>query len=227
MKIITKKQKGFTLIEVLVALTIFMIFIISITRSYLDIAQSQREANAVREIYSEIRYVYSLIAEEARSKTIDYGCPRSPESGAAVAASNACTGLINTVPENFLPLINADGTERTVFKAEEDSETGEKTLFMAKETFTGEAWEPAEGYGAGNNYMPIDLKYIRFTGLVFEISPLADPFADANIACGPVQFQPSVSVYSNIEGVQGNVSDFNLDLQTTISSRVYNRQTEL
>lgn len=227
MKIISKKQKGFTLIEVLVALTIFMIFIISITRSYLDIAQSQREANAVREIYSEMRYVYSLIAEETRSKTIDYGCPRSAESRGTVAASNACNQLINTAPENYLALINSAGTERTVFKIEENSETGGKKLFIAKENFTGKIWEPEEGYGAGNEFVEIEFKYIKFNGLQFEVAPLADPFSDEFIACGPVQFQPSVSIYSSVEGRQRNVSDFKLDLQTTISSRVYNKQTQI
>lgn len=222
-----KKQKGFTLIEILVAITIFMIFIISITRSYLDIAQSQRESNAVREIYSEMRYIYSLISEEARSKTIDYGCPAPPDSQADIARSqsSACSDLMRIERRNYLALISGDGTQRTVFKIDDDLLTGEKALYIAKENFTGVTWEPAEGYRQ-NTFVELKLNYVKINGFEFRIAPLADPFASENIFCGPVQFQPSVSIYSSIEGKQRNVSDFKLDLQTTISSRVYNKQTQ-
>lgn len=222
-----KKQKGFTLIEVLVALTIFMIFIVSITRSYLDIAQSQRESNAVREIYSEMRYIYSLISEEARSKTIDYGCPASSDTqgDSFVSQSSACSDLMNVERQNYLALISGDGTQRTVFKIEDDLTTGEKAFFIAKENFTGVTWEPAEGHRQ-NTFVQLELNYVKINGFEFGIAPLADPFASANVACGPVQFQPSVSIYSSIEGKQRNVSNFKLDLQTTISSRVYNKQTQ-
>ncbi|MCD6109909.1 prepilin-type N-terminal cleavage/methylation domain-containing protein [bacterium] len=209
-------KKGFTLIEVLVAITIFMIFMTSISSAYLNIARGQREANAVRVIYSEMRYVFNLIGEEAREKTIDYGCP---------GEYGSCAKLNNIPKSNYLALISDDGTKRTVFLVEDDIKDGIKKLYYYKEVkqVGTNVWNVADGFK--NGYEEIELKNIVLDNFAFEISPLVDPFNPDNIGCGAIQFQPMVSVYTTIRGVNSDVSNFKLDLQTTISSRVYNHQT--
>lgn len=227
-------KKGFTLIEVLIALTIFMIIVTSISASYLDIAAKQREANVVREIYSEIRYVYNLIGEEARSKTIDYGCPRlfkelneddilRPID--VVSTSQACNELATAAPGSYLALINANATERTIFRITDDDESEDaKVLSFYREMKdeNGTAWIPNPGF---NGFESIDLKGIELRKMNFEIAPLADPFDSENISCGVLQYQPSVSVYTTIASKYEIISDYSLDLQTSFSSRVYNTQT--
>jgi len=227
-------KKGFTLIEVLIALTIFMIIITSIAASYLDIASRQREANVIREIYSELRYVYNLIGEEARSKTIDYGCPRKYKELNeddilrpidVVSTSQVCNELATEPEGSYLALINANATERTVFRIQEDPENEEaKLLSFYKESKEQEAtaWIPNSGF---EGFEAIDLKGIQIDKMKFEIAPIGDPFDPENIGCGVLQYQPSVSVYTTISSTYESISDFSLDLQTSFSSRVYNTQT--
>ncbi|MBU1445652.1 prepilin-type N-terminal cleavage/methylation domain-containing protein [Patescibacteria group bacterium] len=235
-----KKQKGFTLIEVLVALTIFTIFITVISSTYIDIARSQRDTNLIKEIYSETRYLFGIITDEAKSKTIDYGCPANrtivdDESSSlinVVLSSNSCNEL-NTMPrERFLALISYDGIERVIFKIEDKADSGDelgmnkiKDIFMYKEKFNGQSWESEAGYESG--YQQIELKSMQINGFVFDVTPLIDPFNPDNVGCGPVQFQPSVSIYANVIGSNEAAGNFNFNLQTSISSRAYNQETDL
>jgi prepilin-type N-terminal cleavage/methylation domain-containing protein len=235
MKTTKATQKGFTLIEVLIALTIFVIFITSMSSAYLSIARSQREANALREMYSELRHVVTLISEETQSKTIDYGCylgtPKIEDEDSLetivrkIPPSTACNELTSRLPHEYLALIDSESRERTIFKTEEDIETGEKKIFMFRETNTGAAWEADEGYITG--YKEISLNSFKISGLEFEIAPLIDPFDPENVGCGPAQFQPSVSIYASVFGARSDTEKFDLDLQTSLSSRVYNLQTDL
>ncbi|MBN1494454.1 type II secretion system protein [Candidatus Peregrinibacteria bacterium] len=222
-----KKQKGFTLIEVLISLTIFVIFVTSISGSYLYIARSQREANAVKEVYSEIRYITNLLTDEARAKTIDYSCyiaqtfSDEPEA-VTKGVSTTCRSLTYAPAGTFLALIDAAGNNRTIFKFLDNQ------LLLYKEYYTGAAWMPYEGYGAAgaeSEYREIELKNVKINGLKFEISPLADPFNTKNIACGPVQFQPSVSFYINVQSSRDDLSRFTLNIQKSITTRLYNVKT--
>ncbi|MBD3157051.1 prepilin-type N-terminal cleavage/methylation domain-containing protein [Candidatus Peregrinibacteria bacterium] len=229
-------QKGFTLIEVLVAIAIFMIFITSISSAYLDIARSQREANVVRAMYSEVRYIFDLIGQEARAKTIDYGCTGSLDLAGDIQGdgfartpqetSSGCLALKGVSSENYLALVNHEGTERTIFLLEDDTQDETKKLFYLreeKEAFE-RGWIAAPGF---DGFTEITLKSIQLDNFMFEIAPLADPFDIDNIGCGPVQFQPSVSLYASVSGRGEQAKNFSMDLQTTVSSRVYNHQTNL
>jgi len=221
-----KKQKGFTLIEILIAISIFAILMTTVSSSYINIARSQREANAIREMYSQLRYVYNVIGEEARSKTIDYGCPRQIGIDAG-SQSDTCTGneLQLAAKDSYLALINRDATQRTVFLIDDDSENEGKILSFKKESKgqADEVWRPDNGFESG--FVEIELTGLKLNSMRFDIAPLNDPFDPDNITCGVVQFQPSVTVYSSIESDNQSVSDFTLDLQTSFSSRVYNKQT--
>lgn len=199
---------------------------ITISASYLNVARAQREANAIREMYSQVRYVYSLIGEEARSKTIDYGCPGNPGEVSA-SESETCNSnkLQLAANDSYLALINRDATERTVFLIEDD-ELGENKILSFKKEVKGtadEVWRPSSGFETG--FAEIEMKNLSINSMSFAKAPLDDPFDPDNIGCGTVQFQPSVMVYLSIESESQTVSDFSLDLQTTFSSRVYNQQT--
>lgn len=235
MKIKLNKQKGFTLIEVLIALAIFMVFITGVSSAYIDIARSQREANLVREIYSDMRYVFGMIEEEARSKTIDYACYQKGEvqreyNGVdlLIDLGNLCSAVNPNItnPEDYLALVDAEGLARIIFKIEGDEEAGGRIFTFYREHYTGAAWEPDAGFNP-TEFTRVDLKNIKINAFKFEISPLADPFDPRNVACGPVQFQPQVGVYASIEGARSDTEGFKMNLQTSISSRVYNRKTTL
>lgn len=228
---INNRQKGFTLIEVLIALTIFVILMTVVSSSYLNIARSQREANAIREIYSEVRYLFNLIGEQAREKTIDYGCPRTIELNEdditrpidQGSTSTVCSDLFILQNENYLALVNRTSSERVIFKLNDID--GDKKMMMYREAKeqNGSAWSPEPGYEQG--FVEIELNGINIKDIKFEKAPLEDPFDPKNVSCGLIQIQPSVTIYASIEAEKESVSTFSFDLQTSFSSRVYNQQT--
>lgn len=67
-----KNQKGFTLIEMLVAMSIFVGFIGILLNSYTTIVRSQRQANEYREMYVEARQIFDYVIGELREGMVDY-----------------------------------------------------------------------------------------------------------------------------------------------------------
>lgn len=65
---------GFTLVELLISIMIFTIFLGIVSQSYLGIVRSQRHANEVRKMYSELRVFMNSFAEDVRLGTVDYDC---------------------------------------------------------------------------------------------------------------------------------------------------------
>jgi prepilin-type N-terminal cleavage/methylation domain-containing protein len=233
----SRTKKGFTLIEVLIALTIFVVFVTSMSSAYLYIARSQRETNNMREMYSELRHIIALISDEARMKTIDYQCYTVKEmeevekgmfegelTRREIPPSSVCGALSTRDNTSYLALIDSSLKNRTIFRIE-NTDDG-KVLQIYKEQNTGVTWEPDDNY-TGGVYRDIKLHNIKLNDLKFEISPLGDPFDPDNVSCGPLQFQPSASIYISVSGLAQDTKDINLNLQTSISSRIYNLKTNL
>ncbi|MFA5947954.1 MAG: type II secretion system protein [Candidatus Gracilibacteria bacterium] len=66
------KESGFTLIELIIAMSIFVMFIGILMSSYTNIITSQRDANMYRHIYSDARSIFEKITDDARNCAIDY-----------------------------------------------------------------------------------------------------------------------------------------------------------
>lgn len=225
-----KTQKGFTLIEVLVSISIFSVFITSVVTAYLNIAQSQRQANLIRGIYSENRYLMTLISDEARSKTIDYSCYPNADNllSRRDEISGVCQDLSTGINvSNYLALINAEGNERTIFKVENGVDIILVKMYKEKVNEDGKTWLPAKGFSS-SIFQPISLEKMVLVGFQFDINPIVDPYDVRNVYCDTVQFQPSVTINASIKGVPNSeAQNFTMDLQTSVSSRLYNKQTTL
>lgn len=65
-----RSNKGFSLIEMLVAMAIFVIFTGLLVNSYMGIVKALRVTEEQRIIYSEARHVFDVLIEEARNSTI-------------------------------------------------------------------------------------------------------------------------------------------------------------
>lgn len=81
-----KQNKGFTLIEVLIAMAIFVTFTSVMITSYSGIVKSQQEANEYRLMYSEARNIFDKLTDEIRSGAIYY-----PEEVGLAGQSNELT----------------------------------------------------------------------------------------------------------------------------------------
>ena len=85
-----KNKKGFTIIELLVAISIFIAMILSITEIFAKVNEGQRHAIAAQNIQESMRYAFEVIAKEIRMAKPD--------------SAGSCVGVGN------LYLENADGT---------------------------------------------------------------------------------------------------------------------
>jgi len=66
------KQKGFTLVELLISMSIFVIFMGVLINSYTAIVRSQREANDYRIMYVEAREIFETVSAELKNAAINY-----------------------------------------------------------------------------------------------------------------------------------------------------------
>lgn len=193
------QQPGFTLIEMLISLTIFMIFIGIIAGSYASLVSANRTANEAQKTYREIRFVFDTFANAIRSGALDYSC--IDQSKLDVLC------LENQNPEKkVLSVLHADGASRSLFKFD-----GKKILVL-KQTRA----RLDEPWGATVTWQPMTTEKLSLEDLSFTFFPLKNPYDAENAAFDEVQWQPSVTISLRAKGRA---------FRTTYSSRTYGRQT--
>lgn len=73
------RKLGFTMVEMLIAVAIFVMFTSVLISSYASIVQSQRDANEFRRVYVEARAFFDEIVGEVRDNVVYYGDNESTE----------------------------------------------------------------------------------------------------------------------------------------------------
>lgn len=185
-------KKGFTLIEMMIAMVIFVMFLGVLIGSYTDIVKSQQEANDYRILYSEARRVFDKITEEVRNGAIYYGID--------VDYRNVNERLV---------LISMEGGRHVVFEYDDEEENiwfGEDVSQIPNEYLL----------------ISPDNDRISVTEFNVFVSPVDDPYKLENVFKDGLQFQPKVTVFATFEMERRKSgTPYSVDLQTTISSRSY------
>lgn len=194
-------RKAFTLVEMTIALTVFVIFVATIFTSFLFIVRAQRDAKAVRDTYDEAQQIMDFMVNEIRSGTVDYACYINP--------SDFCRA------ENVISIVSRDGLKRIVFQKEGDA------LQFVRQEKQGEIWQNQAGF---SSFQILHSDQITIDNLIFRITPLYDPYDFDNVAINAAFYQPAVRISLVLKGKsyvrpEGIV----LSIQTTVSSRIYNR----
>ena len=200
-------KKGFTLIELMISIVIFVIFLGLVSNSYVSIVRAQKNANQVRKIYSEIRTFTDMLAEEVRLGAIDYDCYDSQFKSATPCAEGVA-GSMQKGRSPYLALVRKGGQQKIVFKYENNK------VYVAK--LKKGAWSKFEELVSDN---------LDVTHLSFAIFPDENPYLRENYNNTSKQFQPKVTVFMTVKNALNPDSQFNFNYQTTISSRVYSRAT--
>lgn len=196
-------KAGFTLIEMIVAICIFTIFISMLAGTYLYIAKAQRETAEVRKVYSGLRDVVEEISEEIKLSSVCYGCYSVVLTG--VDECSAYFDLTQRTVVNSLALV--DGENLKVFVLD-DGKVGVREYEYSDGLFL-----PATGYESGLSYISAD--DFDVDSLYFGIYPAADP--SKNYEDISVQYQPHVTLYVSVSSDSGT----EFDLQTSVSVRKY------
>lgn len=239
---INKKHKGgFTLIELLVSISIFVIFLGVVSLSYIGIVRSQRQANDVRKMYSDVRTFVESLSQDMRLGTVDYDCYKSGSvTPGDSLATNPCPFSTILDPQGstassspYLAIVNKDRTQKVVYWFDQT----EGKLKVKRYERGGSSdqvdiaqWTDAPGYASGdegadpqNGSRVLFSDLVTVKQLVFAVNPPVNPYEASNYDKNQYQFQPKVTMTMYVENANPNVPPFHLRFQTTLSSRVYSR----
>jgi prepilin-type N-terminal cleavage/methylation domain-containing protein len=192
-------QKGFTLVELLIAMTIFVSFVGILIGSYTSIIKGQREADEYRIMYSESRKIFETIVQELRDGMVDYKKYNANDTGGVI-------GGLDT-----LHVVSKDASMQSSIVYDE---VGGVVSIKKGKFGQDSAWEEF-------NLNSPDL--VGVTDFKFYISPSIDPYDDENVYKDKNQLHPKVTVYGKFVRKFGNGKEYSMELQTTVSSRIYNQ----
>lgn len=229
------KQKGFTLMEIMVATVIFAIIFSSMLSLFNYVLKINRRTEAIRQASQDARDFVEFLVKEVRNGQIDYfttggqyntagvgtspctpvnpGQQEKPSDNSTYALQDNKLGLFNTdnVEECFYfgksdgTYIDAGGTPSSTFA----TSTG-GTLVMQKIGITG-----AQILNPPNS---------RLDQLMFLVRPMCDPYTLAPCRSYPAGFpnvQPSVVIMIKFTVTLPTGETVPLYYQTTVSSNKY------
>jgi type II secretory pathway pseudopilin PulG len=219
-----KIKSGFTLLELVIAMGIFMIFITAILNTFITLTATQQKANLSREAMSEAKEILSFISIEAREKRIDYSCSNKNTSGTPATSALSIECLTKDAE---LVFITNDGLNRILIKSKEikiETENEDQTYKeVIAQTQTRpnifSAWQqPIE--------TPLHSPRLKIKDFTVEINPAADPY-DLSQSTEYLQHpvaQIRLVVERNSENKNPDQDSEPIVIQTSIASRAYSPQ---
>src|SRR3989339_895597 len=187
----TGGKKGFTLMEMLVALAIFSTVVTITTDIFFSYQRTQRKTEELQKVVSTARFVSEAIVREVKEGTIDYGYTNYVRSGDAL--SN---------PQTVLALKDAEGRQ-VIF-----SQSGQNGC--------PEGSDPCIILTRDSGSESITPRGVRVNSLQFYISPAQDPYSfDIGRGAFMSNAQPRVTVFMSLMDSERRTQ---YDLQTTVVS---------
>lgn len=205
-----KSNKGFTLIEMLIAMAIFISFTGVLIGSYTSIVTAQRDANEYRIMYSEARKVFETLILELRDSVVYYERVGGFYEDAGVDGERSFF-FIAKDGNKISQVIYDTGLGQVSVKYShlQDVTKLDNSLTV---TFTDK-----------NTAVLNDPKLVKITNFRIYVTPQFNPHDPKNVENDGVQFQPKVTIYANFKRTFANEKSYEMDLQTSVSSRVYNQ----
>ncbi len=202
-----KLKRGFTLVETLIALGIFAMFMSILIGSYSGIVRSLKEANDYRIMYSDARRVFDTVVAELREGIVDYGNN--------VYGGVCSNPILLNGSKNEIYMISKDGGSVTkIFQ--DDVKYGE-TSGVEK---TRGVIKVSKSIG---NEITLNSPVVNVKEFQVFAYPHLDPYDLQNVFKDAYQFQPFVLVKAVFEKEKFNGELFSVSFETAISSRIYNQ----
>ncbi len=188
----TAKQRGFTLIESVVATSLFVVAMVSIIGVYLSTVKINRRTDLIRTASENSRFIAEFLSKEIRNGQINYTGP----------ANSPCTLPPFTSPSYTFSMINVDGDRLCFFLGTDAglvSATG-PNLWLIKNNL---------------GMVKVNSTNVQITKLNFYVSPTANPYSAS------LKVQPRVSVVGTLKATSGAQDNVTMPIQTSISIPVY------
>jgi prepilin-type N-terminal cleavage/methylation domain-containing protein len=190
-------KPAFTLIEMIIAITVFTIFIGFSMTSYLGFHRVQQEAATTRSLIMETQSVLDMISQAIKENRIDY------------TRYFGAFGDFKMISSSSLHLLSADGQKRIMYNFYEEELTYQEMDLggVPKDGF----WDP----------IVLNGKNTRVDHVNFSIFPSMNPYDTASAKDDDLQYQPFVELDMTF-AVPGRVRDeVFLDVHTSVTSRFY------
>lgn len=155
-------RRAFTLVELVVSMTLFTLFIGVITSTFLFVSRSLREANEMRKVYGEARELMDRLTQDIRLFTVDYDC-LNDGSIAQTSTYQECVSGVEG-PLASLPLISGDGLERAVYRFKDNS----LQLLRLKRSDVESPWSAEAGFLTG--FQSLELRAVRLDDVAFRVT---------------------------------------------------------
>ncbi|MFH1207284.1 MAG: prepilin-type N-terminal cleavage/methylation domain-containing protein [Patescibacteria group bacterium] len=153
-------KKGFTLIEMIIALSIFVLILLIATNVFVIINRSQRKVAAAQKIQDDVRYMMEVMAQDIRLGRINYDFYSDISNGVDLHPS------ADTQPVRILALINQ--ANQDIFYR---WDSANQRMQYCKEVTLNEC--DLDTGGGWNDLTP---NGVSIEDLRFVITPTADPF---------------------------------------------------
>lgn len=229
-----KNQPGFTLIEMIIAISIFVMILLIATNIFFIVNNSQRKVVTMQRIQSDVRYLFEAIAQEIRLGRINYDFYIDEEIDLhPLADDNTVLAVVNHSGDSIFFRLSSVGDRVQYCKIDADNDCD---------------------LSIDDNWQNVTPEGVEVEDLRFIITPSADPFTDTTgLSCLGVNpcageclsyrwdgvdsqceyyadghnFQPKVQIILKTRGVGRNIAEESeMIMQTTVSSRIMPGQVE-
>lgn len=236
-----KNQKAFTLIEMIIAVSIFVLVFVIATNIYLVINSTQRKVVTMQRIQSDVRYLFEAIAQEIRLGQINYDFYIDKEIDLHPSAGdNTVLAVVNRSGDSIFFRLSGDKVQYCEIDADNDCDLS-----------VDDNWQNVTPEG-------VEVEHLRFI-----ITPSADPFTDVMAvecvadsgkigACATIygyscpisadcpaapcycqyysdgnNFQPKVQIVLKAKGTARNIAEESeMIMQTIITSRIISSEVK-
>jgi prepilin-type N-terminal cleavage/methylation domain-containing protein len=197
-----KLKRGFTLVETLIALGIFAMFMSILIGSYSGIVRSLKEANDYRIMYADSRRVFDTVVAEFREGMVDYG-------------KSNCKSVYLMGPQSTVNLISKDGVSTTKISRKEVKESDAPGVEKKRGVI-----EISKGSDSPTVLNSPEVDVAKFDVFAY---PHLDPYDQKIVIKDAYQFHPFVLVKATFEKEKYNGEMFSVSFETAVSSRIYNQ----
>lgn len=196
------KNKGFTLVEVLVSLFVFSLLSVAISSVYIAFSKAQTRTKVSQKLLNDMQYSMEMMAREIRNNEI-------------VDFDPDCTELLGDDYGSCILFKKEDGSVSAFATSTDDSLY---YLNLTLNTEEGQIYYPSDNTSI-TKLLDEELNNANINLLKFDISPNTNPYEDESN-----NEHPRVTIGLDVDYVSDReVEQINYFLQTTVSSRIYRR----
>lgn len=209
-------RAGFSLIEILIAVSIFAIVAMIASSMFSTFANNQKRTQSSQVLLNNTQYVLEIISREIKNNEIIY------------FGNNRCQNVLNAEGVEYLEtneclLFVRENGETAGFVYDHSAEKNELDYVQLECDRDGNIYSDCQ---TASGQTPVvllseDFNKVKITHLYFNLTPSTNPYFDDT---GSNNQQPKVTINLLVEYFSPQLIErASHHLQTTVSSRVYKR----